>query len=130
MKIFRFAPYFHGLTSPNEKSIRLQDAFSLCKFWLALTVTLQSGSLTDLYNQTKKNASDNLFRTGFVAGTDVRIYLTEHFGLVASGRFIMDFDKKEVPVTVYGKDTGESYPTIEFSRRSLYGGIGCVVKLF
>lgn len=91
---------------------------------------LQSGSLTDLYNQTKKNASDNLFRTGFVAGTDVRIYLTEHFGLVASGRFIMDFDKKEVPVTVYGKDTGESYPTIEFSRRSLYGGIGCVVKLF
>lgn len=23
----------------NEKSIQLQDVFSLCKFWLALTVT-------------------------------------------------------------------------------------------
>ena len=43
---------------------------------------------------------------------------------------VKDVPEKEVPVTVYGKDTGESYPTIEFSRRSLYGGIGCVVKLF
>ena len=43
---------------------------------------------------------------------------------------VKDVAEKEVPVTVNGYDTGHQYPTIEFSRRSLYGGLGIEWKFF
>lgn len=91
---------------------------------------LQSGNLKSLYSQTAASAKENMLRTGFVCGADAKIYITKHLGVVASGRYIMDFAKKEVPVTVNGYDTGTAYPTIEFSRRSLYGGLGIEWKFF
>lgn len=91
---------------------------------------LQSGNLKSLYEQTAANAKENMLRTGFVCGADAKFFITKHIGIVASGRYIMDFAKKEVPVTVNGYDTDHQYPTIEFSRRSLYGGLGIEWKFF
>ena len=91
---------------------------------------LQSGNLKSLYEQTSANAKENMLRTGFVCGADAKFFITKHIGIVASGRYIMDFAKKKVPVTVNGYDTGHQYPTIEFSRRSLYGGLGIEWKFF
>ena len=91
---------------------------------------LQSGNLKSLYEQTSANAKENMLRTGFVCGADAKFFITKHIGIVASGRYIMDFAKKEVPVTVNDYDTDHQYPTIEFSRRSLYGGLGIEWKFF
>lgn len=91
---------------------------------------LQSGNLKSMYSQTSANAKDNAFRMGIAAGADAKFYVTEHLGIVASGRFIMDFKKKEVPVVVEGYSTGVTYPTVEFPRRSLYGGLGLEWKFF
>lgn len=91
---------------------------------------LQSGNLKSLYEQTTANAKDNMLRMGLACGADAKVYITKHLGIVASGRFIMDFSKKNVPVEVNGYDTGAAYPTLEFSRRSLYGGLGLEWKFF
>lgn len=87
-------------------------------------------------NQKNKAASEGLAKMSFawIAGVDTKFYLTDHLGLVASARYIMDIKKKEVPVTVSaGKtevNTGVSYPTIEYGRRFLYGGLGVEFKFF
>lgn len=110
--------------------------FDLWKFTIGagagvnFSCDLQSGGLKSLYNQVSLNAKDNMFRTGFVCGADAKFYFTKHLGLVASGRFVMDFKKKDVPVSVENTDSSISIPTIEFSRRSLYGGIGLEWKFF
>jgi hypothetical protein len=81
-------------------------------------------------------ASDGLAKMSFawIAGVDTKFYLTDHLGLVASARYIMDIKKKEVPVTVgVGQaeiNTGYTYPTVEYGRRFLYGGIGVEFKFF
>ncbi len=76
--------------------------------------------------------SDGLAKMSFawIAGVDTKFYLTDHLGLVASARYIMDIKKKEVPVTVGGINTGYSYDTIEYGRRFLYGGLGVEFKFF
>jgi len=91
---------------------------------------LQSGNLKSLYEQTTANAKDNAFRVGFVCGADAKFYITRHIGIVASGRYIMDFQKKAVPVVVNEYDTGATYPVLDLSRRSIYGGLGLEWKLF
>ena len=81
-------------------------------------------------------ASQDMSTTSFawIVGADVKFYLTKHLGLVASARYIMDINKKDVPVTVtvagYEADTGMTYPTIEYGRRFLYGGLGVEFKFF
>ena len=80
--------------------------------------------------------SDGLAKMSFawIAGVDTKFYLTDHLGLVASARYIMDIKKKEVPVTVgVGQaeiNTGYTYPTVEYGRRFLYGGLGVEFKFF
>ena len=82
-------------------------------------------SLSDIQNAKKQD-----FTVGLIGGADVKFYFTDHLGLVLSGRFIMDWAKKDVPITVYGYNTGTSYPTYEFTRKTLYGGLGLEFKLF
>ncbi|MBO4859584.1 MAG: outer membrane beta-barrel protein [Treponema sp.] len=80
--------------------------------------------------------SDGLAKMSFawIAGVDTKFYLTDHLGLVASARYIMDIKKKEVPVTVgVGNaevNTGFTYSTVEYGRRFLYGGLGVEFKFF
>lgn len=84
----------------------------------------------DLPDQAVELAKNNAFRVGLSAGADAKFYVTKHVGIIGSGRFVMDFGKKEVPVVVSGYDTGMSYPTVQIARRSLYGGLGVEWKLF
>lgn len=77
-------------------------------------------------------AADNFDAMSFawIVGADGKFYITDHIGIVASARYIMDINKKNVPVTVNGYDTGVEYPTIEYGRRFLYGGLGVEFKFF
>lgn len=72
--------------------------------------------------------SDN-FKVGICAGVDGKFYLTNHLGLVASIRYIMDFQKTSVPIEVQGQEVA-SYPSVEYTRKSLYGGLGLEWKFF
>ncbi|MCQ2576139.1 MAG: porin family protein [Treponema sp.] len=75
-------------------------------------------------------AKKDQFKMGLAAGADVKFYITNHLGLVVSGRYIMEFQKKEVPIEIEGFQTGGSYPTIDYTRKTLYGGVGLEYKLF
>jgi len=75
-------------------------------------------------------AKKDQFTMGLATGADFKFYFTDHLGLVLSGRYIMEFQKKDVAIEVAGYDTGSSYPTIEYSRKTLYGGLGLEYKLF
>jgi hypothetical protein len=96
--------------------------------------------LSQIQNETQKQkaaaASDGLAKMAFawIVGVDTKFYLTDHLGIVASARYIMDIKKKEVPVTVgVGQaeiNTGYTYPTVEYGRRFLYGGLGVEFKFF
>ena len=78
-----------------------------------------------------RNAKKQDFTVGIIAGADAKFYFTKHLGIVLSGRFICDFNKKDVPIEVNGYKLGDaSYPTYEFARRTLYGGLGMEFKLF
>ena len=78
-----------------------------------------------------KDAKKQDFTVGIIAGADAKFYFTKHLGIVLSGRFICDFNKKDVPIEVNGYQLGDaSYPTYEFARRTLYGGLGMEFKLF
>lgn len=76
-----------------------------------------------------KNAKKQDFTVGLIAGADFKFYFTEHLGLVLSGRFVTDWQKKDVPIEVNGYNTGSSYPSYEFTRKSLYGGLGLEFKI-
>ena len=41
----------------------------------------------------------------------------------------MDFQKTSVPIEVEGYEVG-SYPSVEYTRKSLYGGLGLEWKFF
>ena len=73
-----------------------------------------------------KNAEKQDFKPGLIAGADFKFYLTDHLGIVLSGRYVMDSEKKEVEV--YGVKTG--VPEYSFNRRTVYGGLGLEFKLF
>ena len=83
-------------------------------------------SVSDIANAKKQD-----FTVGLITGADVKFYFTKHLGLVLSGRFIMDWDKKDVAIEVNGYEIpGATYPSYEFSRRTLYGGLGLEFKFF
>lgn len=74
-------------------------------------------------------AMSDRFKVGICAGVDGKFYLTNHLGLVASIRYIMDFQKTSVPIEVQGQEVA-SYPSVEYTRKSLYGGLGLEWKFF
>ena len=99
-----------------------------------LTVGLGAGpnfsipvaSISDVANATKQD-----FQFGLIAGTDVKFYFTQHLGLVLSGRYIMEFEEKNLEIDVAGyKKVNTNIPQYSFSRRTLYGGLGLEYKLF
>ncbi len=77
-------------------------------------------SLGEVWNAKKED-----FTVGLIAGVDVKFYFTKHLGVVASGRFICDFNKRDIPVM-----PGINAPNFEFTRKTLYGGLGLEFKLF
>lgn len=91
---------------------------------------LPNATMKEMYNAAKLSAKDNTVRTGFVGGVDFKFYFTKHLGLVLDARYVMDFTKKEIPIDVAGVDTGVTKPTVEFQRKSLYGGLGIEWKFF
>ena len=80
--------------------------------------------LSDLQSATYDN-----FTLGLAAGADLKIFFGKHFGLVIGGRFICEWETTDVEVTVGGYETGTSYPTVSFPRRSLYGSVGLELKI-
>ncbi len=76
-----------------------------------------------------KNAKKQDFTVGLIAGADVKFYITDHLGIVLSGRYVTDWQKKDVPIEVNGYGTGQSYPSYEFTRKTIYGGLGLEWKI-
>lgn len=86
---------------------------------------IKVGALSDLLA-----AEKDQFKMGLATGADLKFYITKHLGLVVSGRYVMEFNKTEVPVEVAGMNTGINTPTIEYTRKNVYGGVGLEYKLF
>lgn len=76
-----------------------------------------------------KGLSKDVFKMGAAAGVDAKIFLTGNLALVASVRYIMDFTKTEVPIKIQDYEVGGTYPQLDFTRKSLYGGIGLEYKI-
>lgn len=93
-------------------------------FGLGPNFSIQIPGLSDV-----KTAKKDQFRTGLIAGADFKFYFTDHMGLVLSGRYITEFQKKDVPIQVAGYDSGVKYTTFETGRKTLYGGLGLEFKL-
>ena len=82
-------------------------------------------SLGDVWSAKKED-----FTVGLIAGVDVKFYFLKHLGVVLSGRFVCDFNKRDVPIEVAGYNSGLNYPTFQFTRKALYGGVGLEFRLF
>lgn len=99
----------------------------LWKFTLGFGAGPNFSATLNEYSEIK--AMSDKFKVGICAGVDGKFYLTNHLGLVASIRYIMDFQKTSVPIEVQGVSVGE-YPSVEYTRKSLYGGLGLEWKFF
>ncbi|MCR5698899.1 MAG: hypothetical protein K6G52_04555, partial [Treponemataceae bacterium] len=76
-----------------------------------------------------RSATQDSFTLGLIAGADFKIFFGDHLGLVIGGRFICEWDRTDVSVTVAGYETGTTYPTVSFPRRTLYGSVGLELKI-
>ena len=94
-------------------------------FGVGPNFSVQIPSLSDV-----KTTKKDQFKTGLIAGADFKFYFTDHLGVVLSGRYITEFEEKDVDVKVAGMNTGASYTTIETGRKTLYGGLGLEFKVF
>ena len=99
----------------------------LCMFTLGFGAGPNFSAALNEYSEIE--AMSDRFKVGICAGVDGKFYLTNHLGLVASIRYIMDFQKTSVPIEVQGVNVGE-YPSVEYTRKSLYGGLGLEWKFF
>lgn len=99
----------------------------LWKFTLGIGAGPNFSATLNEYSEIE--AMSDRFKVGICAGVDGKFYLTNHLGLVASIRYIMDFQKTSVPIEVQGVNVGE-YPSVEYTRKSLYGGLGLEWKFF
>ena len=77
-----------------------------------------------------KNAQKQDFKVGIIGGADVKFYFTKHLGLVLSGRFIGEFDQRNVEVEAYGKTVDTGIPEVIPKRKTVYGGLGLEWKFF
>ena len=80
-------------------------------------------------NYLSKVYTDKLYTLGLALGVDGKFYITDNFAIVASGRYIGNFEKTTATYPIEGGE-GIDYPWIEFKRNSLYGGVGVELKLF
>ena len=99
----------------------------LWKFTLGIGAGPNFSATLNEYSEIE--AMSDRFKVGICAGVDGKFYLTNHLGLVASIRYIMDFQKTSVPIEVQGQEVA-SYPSVEYTRKSLYGGLGLEWKFF
>ena len=76
-----------------------------------------------LASVTKKSKED--FAVGLITGADVKFHFTDHLGLVLSGRYLIDFQSKNIEI--YGIDTGAKEYSI--NRKTFYGGLGLEWKI-
>ena len=79
---------------------------------------IQVGSAGDVFKAKKQD-----FDLGFITGADLKFYFTDHLGLVLSGRYILDIDKKKI--NVYGNEI----PEYKLDRKTIYGGLGLEWKI-
>ena len=70
------------------------------------------------------------FQMGYIAGADFKFYFTKHLGVVLSGRFIGEFDKRNVQVEAYGQSVDTGIPEVIPKRKTVYGGLGVEWKFF
>ncbi len=90
--------------------------------------TLDSGSVSELYAQTKANYTDNNYRTGLAAGLSAKLFVSDNWGIVAKGLFIAELDPTTIPVNLQDYTSAEELPTVTYTRRSLYGAVGLEYK--
>ena len=127
---------FTGNGNQNEYSMHILDLSPM--LWLNLDLwkfefgfgagpnfEIPLASLSDITTAKKED-----FTVGLIAGVDVKFYFTKHLGVVASGRFVCDFNKREIPIEVFGHNSGGTYPSYELTRKTLYGGLGLEFRLF
>lgn len=91
-----------------------------------------STDLKTIKDKVKETYDGKTFEVGFAAGVDVKFYFTNNLGIVASARYIGNFNEttRKYPVQFAGQDTEVEGPGIEFKRNSLYGGLGIEWKFF
>ena len=96
--------------------------FDLWKFTLGFgagpNFAIQVASAGDVFKSKKQD-----FDLGLIAGADFKFYFTDHLGLVLSGRYVMDIDKKKI--NVYGNEI----PEYKLDRKTIYGGLGLEWKI-
>ena len=76
------------------------------------------------------SAKKDDFQMGYIAGADFKFYFTKHLGLVLSGRFIGEFDKRNVTVEAYNQSVDTGIPEFIPKRKTVYGGLGVEWKFF
>lgn len=76
-----------------------------------------------------KSLTKDSFKMGVAVGVDGKFFFNKNLALVASVRYVMDFVKTTVPIEIEGYDTGYSYPNVDFTRKSIYGGVGLEFKI-
>ncbi len=86
-------------------------------------------SIEAAIDKAKTVYAEKSFIMGAVAGIDGKFYITDTIGLVASARYIGNFEKTTATFPIEGTE-GFEYPSIKFNRNSIYGGLGMEIKLF
>ena len=90
-------------------------------FSIPISTTLKS----DLASAKKDD-----FQMGYIGGADVKFYFTKHLGLVLSGRFIGEFEKRNVQIEAYNQSVDTGIPEFIPKRKTVYGGLGVEWKFF
>ena len=80
--------------------------------------------------QTAAHSSKTDFVTGLIVGADFKFYITDHLGLVLSGRYIMEWQKSNYVLEAYGQSVDTNVPIYDPTRKTIYGGLGIEYKLF
>lgn len=76
-----------------------------------------------------KNAKKDDFKMGVIGGADFKFYFTDHLGLVLSGRYVAEWEKRNATITAYGQEVETPLPEYSFNRKTIYGGVGLEFKL-
>ena len=66
----------------------------------------------------KKVYAEKMYTMGLALGVDAKFFVTDNIGIVASGRYIGNFEKTTATYPIKGSDEGIQYPSVEFKRNS------------
>lgn len=86
-------------------------------------------SFETVYEKANKVYTEKLYTMGLALGLDGKFYISDNFGIVASTRYLGNFDKTTASYPIENGPEVE-YPSVEFKRNSFYAGIGLEFKLF